>query len=127
MNEVSPSYLILGVHQAVRTAEPHPGVPAARLPEDSVQPRALCHPEPALQPAHPARIPLPLRLLRHLAGDGANMDVHQGGLNSPLTRFSTVSHGSCYPGNPDPHLESCRVCQQVMKMAQLEGGNQACI
>ena len=84
MNEVSPSYYILGVHQAVRPAEPHPGVPEAGLPEDCVQPRALRHPESALQPAHSARFPLPLRLLRHLTGDGANMDVHQGRLQRPL-------------------------------------------
>jgi hypothetical protein len=31
------------------------------------------------------------------------------------------------PGNPDPHLESCRVWQRVMKIAQLEGRHQAYI
>ena len=31
------------------------------------------------------------------------------------------------PGNPDSHLQSCRVWQRVMNMAQLEGRHQACI
>jgi len=51
---------------------PDPDLP--ELPEDGpdahrVQPRALRHPEPALQPADPARLALALCVLRHLTGE----------------------------------------------------------
>lgn len=60
-----------GVHKAVCSPEPNPGVFEAWFLENCLQPRTLRHPEPALQSADPAGLAFPFCVFSNFTGKEA--------------------------------------------------------